>query len=216
MPISSNITASVRASLAIQFILTAANFTRKIKEIETEHEGEPFGDFFDDISSYTLSTILNSSTALEGYINEIFVDRATYFPEYNQQLMDDVWSITERGKILEKYGFALSLKDKGRFKKGTSFYQDAEDLIKLRNTLVHFKPEWSHEQGEHKKLMKRLKNKFELSPFFQNAESAFPNSIMGYSCAKWSVTTTLNFIEEFSVLADIPNKMKKFQNRLSL
>jgi len=207
-------TASVRTALSFQLMLTAVRFTRKVKEIETEYAGEPFGDFFEEIISYTLSTILASVTALESYINEIFVDRKAYFPGYNQQIIDHIWEITERKDVLEKYSFALSLKDKGKFDTSVKSYQDTKDLIKLRNALVHFKPEWSHEDGEHKKLMVRLKNKFSFSPYYQNALSAFPNSLVGYECAKWSLETTMNFIVKFSEMADIPNQHEKLRARL--
>jgi hypothetical protein len=89
-------------------------------------------------------------------------------------------------------------------------------LINLRNTLVHFKPEWSHEDGKHKKLMNSLQTKFPFSPYFQNVVVAFPHAIMCYGCAKWSVTTTVNYLTKFSELADIPNKLDKFQDRLTL
>jgi hypothetical protein len=155
-------------------------------------------------------------TVLESYVNEIFVDRDKYFPQYSKQLTDDIWVMTEKGAILDKYSFVLSLKDKGRFDKEQKYYREAVDLIKLRTTLVHFKPEWSHEEGEHKKLMKRLRSKFPLSPYFQNAVGAFPNSIMEYGCAKWSVKTTINFISRFSEIAEIENKPTKFNDRLSV
>jgi hypothetical protein len=53
MPDMLKATASVRSSLAMQLILSATQFTRKVKEIETEHADKPFGDFFEDITSYT-------------------------------------------------------------------------------------------------------------------------------------------------------------------
>jgi hypothetical protein len=209
-------TASVRTSLSFQLMLTAAKFTRKVKGIEDEHAGEPFGEFFEDIISYTLATILSSMTALESYVNEIYTDRTTYFPGYHQQLIDDIWQITERRSALEKCQFALSLKDKGKFDTSAKFYQDTSDLVKLRNALVHYKPEWSHEEGEHKKLMKRLRGKFRFSPYYQNPTSAFPNSLMGYECARWSLTTVINFIDKFSELADIPNLHNNLRPRLTV
>ena len=93
--------------------------------------------FFEEIISYGSCTILCSVTALEGYINEIYVDRTIHFPGYNQQLIDDIWEMTEKDAILDKYSFVLSLKDKGRFNKDLVFYRDTVDLIKLRNALVH-------------------------------------------------------------------------------
>jgi hypothetical protein len=213
---SDSVTASVRTSLAVHLILTAAKFTRKVKEIETAHIGKEVGEVFEDIISYALSTILSSTAALEGYVNEIFVDRSTHFPEYNQQLIDDIWAIKERRRIIEKYNFVLSLKDKGRFETKQKYYKDAELLIDLRNALVHFKPEWSHEKGKHKELMTRLNNKFPSSPFYKAALTVFPDSFMSYGCAKWSVTTTVNFIGKFSEMADIENKLDKYHDRLSL
>ena len=58
--------------------------------------------------------------------------------------------------------------------KGEAAFDNVAALIKLRNALVHFKPEWSDEKREHLKIEKRLKGKFQLSPFLSPNDEFFP------------------------------------------
>ena len=46
------------------------------------------------------------------------------------------------GNTLEKFEFALLLSDKPSIDKSSTLYQDVKIVVDLRNSLVHFKPEW--------------------------------------------------------------------------
>lgn len=89
--------------------------------------------------------------ALEADANEIFSYPEVSFPEYDKELVDEIWRLVEMGSIFDKYDMALFLKKKRHLDKGTNPYQEADNLIKLRNALVHFKPEWHDEKKERKK-----------------------------------------------------------------
>lgn len=62
--------------------------------------------------------------------------------------------------------------------KGEKAYHYANILITARNALVHFKPEWHHQQKTHEKMSRNLKGKFQLSPFLDENAPIFPMRCM--------------------------------------
>jgi len=152
--------------------------------------------------------------ALEADVNEIFIDANINLGEHDKELMDEIWNLIEPKAILDKYEMALFLKKKERFDKGDSIYQDTATLIKLRNALVHFKPEWSDEKKEHKKIEDRLRGKFPLSPFLPAEAEFFPKKCMSHGCAQWSVQTALTFRSYFSLKAGLTDRFAPYISRL--
>lgn len=204
-----------RMNFAVQHLLSAARFARKSHELEAEHAEESLGSFFDEIISYVSASILSSVASLEANINEIFVDAEMHFPEHKRELLHEIWNAIEQKSILEKYQMALALKTGEKLARGEAICQDADSLIKLRNGLVHFKPEWPDEQEIHKKIEQRLTSKFSLSPFIVGG-AFFPQKCMSYGCAKWAVLSSLSFMSRFSQKAGLVNKFDKFRNQLVL
>ena len=190
----------------MQHIFAAAYFSRKSKELEAVNAGNPLGDFYEEIIWNVSSAILFSVTALEADANEIFIDGHINLKEYDKALLREIWNLIERKAILDKYEMALFLKKKERFDKCNSVYRDAANLIKLRNALVHFKPEWSDEKEEHKKIENRLRGKFQLSPFLPAEAEFFPKKCMSHGCAEWSVKTALAFRTFFSRQAGLSDR----------
>ncbi len=78
-------------------------------------------------------------------------------------------------------------------------------MIEVRNTLIHFKPEWNSVHSPYtsayenqNKLTDKLVNKFEVSVFFKNTGNAiFPGKCIGYGCGKWFLVNVLRFADEF-------------------
>jgi len=205
--------ADSRVNMAVPNLLSATVFSRRIKELEIEHEGEEFGEFWHDIFANSSGAIFTSVAALESYANELFVDYDSVFPELRQNIMAKLWELYEQKPTLEKYEFALLLKDGSAFNKGASPYQDVALIIKLRNALVHFKPEWFSQQEEHAKVSKHLKNKAIMSPFFHSSEPLFPRGWASHATVKWVIESTLTFILEFEHRAKVEQRMAKFQER---
>jgi hypothetical protein len=108
----------------------------------------------------------------------------------------------------------LLLKKKEPLERGATPFQNAADLIELRNALVHYTPEWSYEDGKHKKLGARLSNRFDTSPFCVDGDSFFPKKCMSYGCAKWAVSSALNFIDAFTERADLRNPFDSQRARI--
>ena len=214
--VSASITLRQRSNFAVQHLLAAARFSRKVGQIERENMGAPLGSFFDEIISYVSATVLSSVAALEANINEYFADPEANFPQHNLRLFNKTWELIEQKPILDKYQWALVLKGVAELNKGELVFQDADNVIRLRNLLVHFKPEWHDEQIEHKKIESRLTGKFKLSPFIGPTGVFFPQKCMSYGCASWAVTSTLGFMDYFSNVAGLPNKFDQHRDSLEV
>lgn len=210
-----NITLRQKSAFAVQHLMAAARFSRMCGDVEVSHKGQPLGSFFDEQIAYVSSTVLLSVASIESNINEYFSDPKKYFPEVALELLNEVLNLVESKNILEKYQMALVLKGYKRFPLGESPFQEVDALIKLRNALVHFKPEWHDEQELHKKIESRLKGRFEINPFIGQNGVFFPQQCMSYGCTKWAVKTALLFMENFSKRAGLPNRFVKFADRLN-
>lgn len=209
--------AKSRTNLSVQHMFAAAYFSRRTGELQDANSGKAFGGFFEEIMWNVSASIFFAVAALEADVNEIFIDSDVNFPGYDKALLNEMWGLIEQKRILEKYEMALFLKKKGKFDKGDSIYQDTYNLIKLRNALVHFKPEWSDEKREHRKIEDRLRGKFQLSPFLAADGEFFPKRCMSHGCAEWAVQTALKFRDYFSDKADLPDRFapSPFVSRLT-
>lgn len=124
--------------------------------------------------------------------------------------------LEKESKILERYQKVMKLRGIEPFERGLEPYQSVDVLIKLRNALVHFKPEWHDEQKEHRKLGERLRGEFALNPFITEGTGVlFPQRCMSYGCAKWAVDSTLAFMKEFSERMGLKFPFDKFKDRLA-
>ena len=146
--------------------------------------------------------ILSAAAFLESSINELYmsvIDGDQKFSHLPTERFEKVWEGEDGGKfpILNKYQKALDMAGKKCFDKGDQPYQDADSLIKLRDVLMHYKPEWNDEGGNHQKLEQRLSKKFPLNRYFGQQYLWFPHQCLGAGCARWSVDTARDFSDEF-------------------
>lgn len=152
--------ARTRQNAAVQHMLAAARFARMTGDVEAAHTGEPFGEFFEDLMHYATASILFSAASLEAYINELFVDADTTFPEHRLRVINEVWALAweriERQTVLAKYAQALQLKKRPIFweraQKGSDavrIYNAVATLIEVRDAFLHFKPQWHDERKSH-------------------------------------------------------------------
>jgi hypothetical protein len=199
--------AVVETHFNVQHMVAAAIFARKVREIETTHDhqkGLGSGEPYYAHRGYVTGAVLSAVASLEATINELFID-AQHKDPYTFEgadpefapLLAEVWEGIERNSTLVKYQIALILARKPPFDKGDSKYQEATFLIRLRNALVHYKPEWDTDQREHKKIEDRLKSRFELNPFTIPTDAFFPKRCLGHGCAEWAVKSGKVFINEF-------------------
>ncbi len=219
LQITGQATARVRMNFSIPHLLAASMFARRAFAVETENHGQPLGPFFDEIMSYASAAVLSSVAGVESYINELFVnelhiDTARYLENQDSELLSKMWFDLERKDVLDKCDWFLYLRNKSCLRKGVKTYQDMADLIKVRNVLIHFKPEWQDEEKEHMKIGKKLLGKFAPSPFISQSAGFFPQRCMSHGLAEWSVNSASNFIQSFSHEAKLHDLIAQFKHRL--
>ena len=105
----------------------------------------------------------------------------------------------ERAPLLERTQAMLVFKNAPPLAVGAEPVQSFNLLRRLRNALVHFKPEWSHELDDHKKMGQRLiDHGLRLHPSISNPDDAFPLGCMSHGVADWAVKTAADFLREVS------------------
>ena len=206
-------TADTRVNLSVPHLLSAGSFSRRVGELEAEHSGKTFGEFWNDIFASATATVFASTAALESYANELFIDHEKVFPELKPQIMAKLWELYEQKPPLEKFEFALVLKSRASLDRGAKPYQDVAALVRLRNALIHFKPEWFSQQEEHAKLSATLRTVATLSPFLQGTEPLFPRGWASHATVVWAVRSVFDFIVEFERRAEVDERMGKFTDR---
>ena len=100
-----------------------------------------FAAFWEEILQNSLGVAVLTVAALESYANEMYFEGSVLKLGVNAAAAADLAEIIDRESILTKYSLALSISADKRLDLGISVTQNVEALIKLRNAVVHFRPE---------------------------------------------------------------------------
>jgi hypothetical protein len=206
-------TGDTRVNMSVPHLLSAAILCRRVGELEHANAGQQFGEFWHDIFANASGAVFAAVAALESYANELFIDHKTVFPELRVEVMAKLWELFEQKPTLEKFEFAVLLKNGQALDRSASPYQDVDAIIRLRNGLIHFKPEWFSAQEEHAKLSVRLKHRATLSQFFPKSEPLFPRGWTSHATIVWVVQSVLEFLLDFERRAPVLPRMDKFKDR---
>ena len=168
----------VKINYGLVHMKAARDFATKCMQIEDEKKDLEWPQpNYTEVAHYAIGAVLLSVAALEAGINEIYLAAVDNAHKNYQQLSNDqvrmlscLWEEIEQFSILKKYQVALVACGKETFNKGADPFQSVSDLITVRNRLVHFKPEWDNIPGEHKKIEKRLKKKFEENKLWKKSK----------------------------------------------
>jgi len=214
-------TASVKTNFSGHHMLSAAHFARQSAIIEKNYKDGITDELRAEHRAYVTGAIIVSVASLEATITEVFIsarDKDNIFKDFDHKTpkaLKELIDLVERPKILEKYQFVLIAANKEVFECGKSPYQEVDDLIKLRNALVHYKPEWDtdlkNHKGNHKGIEKRLKSRFNINPFAHENDAFFPKKCLGHGCAEWAVKSSIKFIEDFYNRMGFPPKWSEHQ-----
>ena len=151
--------------------------------------------------SYVTGAILSAQAALEASINELYKEAYDKQKDPLDGLTDaEMTSLTEvwnqYSRVTTKYQEALAVKN-ARFDENSSPYKDVDQLVRLRNALVHYNPEWEDEDGIHQDLENNLQGEFRPNPYSSPAALWFPHQCLGAGCAEWAVDAAEQFMTEF-------------------
>ena len=167
------------------------------KEIESKHTGGV--GFDEEHRTFVVGSIVLSASFVEATINEVYQDASdnpqsyiTALPPESLTALAVFWKESGEdqdrpaGGALLKYQVALVLCRKPPFDRGTQSFQNAQLLIRLRNYLIHYKPEWigtseSHKLGEQLQQRDFQPNSLSVG----SANPYFPDKCLGYGCANW-------------------------------
>jgi hypothetical protein len=157
-----------------------------------------------------MGCILSAVGYLEANINEFFADAAEGLSDGAADTpavinrLRNIWNMdAARSSILDKYDIALSLCDLSPFNRGVAPYQGVALLIRLRNALTHFVPQWQptggapNEDAELSALARSLRRIFPENGLAEKHEPFFPDRCLGYGSSKWAVTQSVAFVEDF-------------------
>jgi hypothetical protein len=205
-------TLKTRMNYAVPHLMSAATFSRRVGEIEAKHSGQALGPFWDDILAHATATVFLAVAGLESYANELFIDMNQNFPGVREELSEKLWSDHERKSTLKKFDLALRLREASTRVADVASFQSVDALVRLRNALMHFKPEW--EPAKHKQLSSELCTFFKSSAFLVDDPDLFPRAWASHDCTIWAVNSVLTFIEHFENCAGLPHKMAEFSDRL--
>ena len=212
------VTASVsmrfRMGFAVQHLLAAARFSRHVGRIEQENANTPFGPFFEEIIGYSCACVFSSVAALEAYANEVFADRAQNFLRTHPTIADTLWDLSESEPVLNKFDVIAALLEVAKADRGSRPTQDVAAIIRLRNAITHFKPEWDDEEASHATLSDLLANRFDGTPFLNPNERMFPRRWMSHAGTRWAVESCLSFLTEFEARTTLKPKVQGFASQV--
>ena len=202
-----------RTYLANTHIHAAAMFAVQARDVEALEENARPKDWFTRHRGLVVASITSSVAFLEGTANSIFADAADRHLDNLSGVAGDVvdrlarlWRMgiprTARYSVIEKVNVALALAGKEPIGIGEPPGQDAHFLIKLRNALVHYEPEWVAADstvgpGDHHQMERLLRGRFAENPLTAGGNPFFPDKVLGHGCAAWAVNSALAFAERF-------------------
>ena len=206
--------ASSRMNLGIHHLYSACKAAARIEATENNHKGQLFGEFWTEVLHDSLIVATSSVAALESYANELYFEGKFISPALKGPAAQEVAYLIDKESILRKFSLALALRADKKLELGSPPSQNIDALIKLRNLLVHYRSEWSHEQTAHDKVAEALKQRFERSPFIPEHEPLLPKAWASHSFASWSIRSVYYFMEHFYTQADLENPLSQRKSYL--
>lgn len=190
---------AMRSYFSTNFLWTALHLDRLVGELEGADGRRPRFDMAH--RSYAVSSVIASAAFLEAVASELFQDAidghgltdtgylASLAPDA-VTAMATLWRETAGGRDLEpveKWQRLLECSGPARLDAGAPPVQDAALLVRLRNALVHFKPETIAADEAHL-LERQLKGKFRDNQLMAGAGNPWwPSHGLGQGCTSWAV-----------------------------
>jgi hypothetical protein len=196
---------SMRHYFSTHLLWMAFQASGRAEQIEDAHTGEPTFDI--EHHSYVLTAIASAAGFLEAAINELFQDAHD-----RHGLTDDgylapvqadaitamaaTWRGTDQGvklSALEKWQLLLIFSGREPLDRGAAPYQDAHFVTRLRNMILHFRPE-SVAVDEVHRLEGGLRGRFAENRLMAGSQNPWwPSHCLGHGCAEWAAQSVVAF-----------------------
>ncbi|MGQ0642632.1 MAG: hypothetical protein ACT4P6_17965 [Gemmatimonadaceae bacterium] len=161
--------------------------------------------------AYVTGSILSSVAFLDASINELYLElhgartrERTRLPRRVAAVLGRFWSHVENAPVLQRYQVVLAVADAERFDERRTPFQDADSLMKLRDALVHCRPERPESRRRVRALEQRLHARFSENPLASADSPWFPDICLSTACAEWTVHTVDAFSDEFCRRMSLP------------
>lgn len=224
---------SVRTYFSFQHILSAALLLKEIKECELSLNKGFSDDVFIKYRAFCVNAIISIVSFMEASINELFMDASDNrngaikdLSDHDVETLAGMWKLniprTASYSIIEKYQIALNLLKKECYDLGCEPAQSVSILIKLRNSLIHYEPEWVTTQSideaklKQQKMEKYLRDKFEPNEFTGENNPFFPDKCFSIGLVKWAFNSVLNFTDTFYLNLGLIPPYEKIKSKLEI
>ena len=215
---------STRTCLSINFIQSAAFFSRESHRLELCSDPDKMtpderNRLWTEHNAVVVGAIISATAFLEAAINELFAESGDEFqehlgelPEEDRKLISRMWNQgiprTAKFTIVQKYEVFLSLLNRAEFDRSVEEYDRIQSLIRLRNALIHYEPEWqthdaSRSQADLHNLERHLRSRFAINPFTGGGNPFYPDKCLGHGAAEWAVESSVVFFDLFVSLTGI-------------
>ena len=222
---------TVRTYFSIQHILSAAIFLSEIRACEESLETSYTEDLFIKHRALCVNAVFSAVSFLEASINELFMDSSDNRYGVIRDLTDEevetlagMWNLgvprTASYKIIEKYQITLTLLQRGNLDLGIEPAQSVSTIIKLRNCLIHYEPEWVTTQSldealvNQQRMEKYLRNKFEVNKFTGKDNPFFPDKCLSSGLIYWAIQNILGFADGFYIKIGLIPPYEKIRYKL--
>ena len=199
----------VRSHASTWMLRSAMRFTDQAKRIEDDHPGEWKSPHVEEHKDLVIAAVLGAATFLEAMVNELFADASDNLETSGDRslaplskkaicLMSDWWRETKQGVegTLAKYQLLLEFNCQEKLDKGAEPYQSADLLLKLRNKLIHYRPETVY-VGDSNRFENRLSGRFPGNGLVASKTSNYwLNCVLGAGCSQWSHETARALADE--------------------
>lgn len=218
MSIQSNVTLSAtirtRVHFSLHHLFAACRSASRIKELEVSNSDKELGDFWSEILQNALCVTTASVAALESYANELYFEGGVLKSDVPPAAALELASLIDKEAVLNKFAVAHTVRLGAVLDRGRQEVQDVQALIRLRNAVVHFRPEWADAPVDHARLSNVLRYKFETSPFLPG-QPIFPMAWASASFGAWALRSTVGFLDYFFTQISATCPLAQFREKLS-
>lgn len=200
-----------RDRLSRHHIISAHHFAKSAEDIEAHGGDVPQGEKW-RYRAYVTAGVLSSVAYLSASINELYLEvrklSQSGEPGVRRELdlLVEAWPRISKVQVLQRYQLALAVADADQYNPDRMPYLDADNLVRLRDALISYDPEWDDDRGKHHTLESRLQKKFPPSPLVSSRRPWFPDQCLGSGCAKWAVETVQSFTNDFYRRMALPGR----------
>lgn len=213
------VTLHVKTGLFQFHLNSAARFAFACAEIESEEKHMEWPQpRWDEARGNALAAVLLAAASLESSVNELYQQAVDSdgnalksLSETQMKLLAELWPEIEKLSPMRKHQVALVAMGHEPMCKGQEPYRSADGLMRLRNALVHFKPEWDSDLKDHRSLEQRLSHLFPVSALADRTKGRMvwlPQKCLGAGCAKWAIESVVQFSQQFVNTLGIRERLK--------